>query len=157
MSRTSGLFWRAVFAFIAMPAVVALLIPWLLHPATVPFRPAALPILIVGVVLLLWCVRDFYVAGQGTLAPWEPPKHLVTIGLYQVSRNPMYLAVTVMLAAWAIGFGSITLWAYTAIVMTAFYLRVLTYEEPWLAKTFGAEWVDYRNRVSRWLGRRSSV
>jgi hypothetical protein len=35
-------------------------------------RPGAAPR--VGVGLLLWCVRDFYVAGRGSLAPWAPPR-----------------------------------------------------------------------------------
>lgn len=29
--------------------------------------------LLAGIILLLWCVRELYVVGRGTLAPWEPP------------------------------------------------------------------------------------
>ena len=63
----------------------------------------------------------------------------------------MYLAVLVILIGWAVGFGSLTLALYAAIVAIAFYLRVVTYEEPILARTFGAEWLTYRDRVPRWL------
>ena len=49
--------------------------------------------LLVGSIGLLWCVRDFYVRGRGTLAPWAPPEHLVVIGLYRFTRNPMYIAI----------------------------------------------------------------
>ena len=48
-------------------------------------------LLLPGIGLLLWCVREFYVRGKGTLAPWDPPRHLVASGLYRISRNPMYL------------------------------------------------------------------
>ena len=99
--------------------------------------------------------RDFYVAGQGTLAPWAPPKHLVTVGLYRVSRNPMYLAVLTILIGWAVAFGSVGLGIYAVIVAIAVHLRVVSYEERWLARTFPDEWVAYRARVPRWLGRRS--
>jgi protein-S-isoprenylcysteine O-methyltransferase Ste14 len=154
MPRTSGLFWRSVLAFLALPTVVAFVVPWLLvsHPARV--HTIALPIVALGIVLLLWCVRDFYVAGQGTLAPWAPPKHLVTVGLYRVSRNPMYLAVLTILIGWAAALGSVGLGIYAAIVAIAFHLRVVSYEEPWLARSFPSEWAAYRARVPRWLGRR---
>ncbi len=151
MSRTSGLFWRAALAFLALPTVVAFIVPLLLAPHGLRFHRAALPITALGLALLLWCVRDFYVAGGGMLAPWAPPKHLVQVGLYRVSRNPMYLAVLVILIGWAVGFGSLALTLYAAIVAIAFYLRVVTYEEPVLARTFGADWLGYRARVPRWL------
>lgn len=154
MSR-DGLFWRALFAFLALPTTVAFVIPWLFHPAGARFNRAAVPILALGFVLLVWCVRDFYVAGRGTLAPWAPPKRLVTVGLYRFSRNPMYVAVLTILIAWAVGFHSMGLAAYAVLIALAFHLRVLTYEEPWLARTFGTDWLDYRSRVPRWFGANS--
>ena len=155
MTQASGLFWRALLAFLALPTVVAGVVPWLLAPRGAPFHRSAVIGLILGAGLLLWCVRDFYVAGRGTLAPWAPPTNLVTVGLYRVSRNPMYMAVLVILASWATGFRSITLSGYAAAVSLAFHLRIVWHEEPWLARAFGAEWLAYRARVPRWFGRRS--
>lgn len=152
VTQTRPLFWRALLAFLTLPAVVAGLGPWLLRPRVAAFNATALPIVMLGASLLLWCVRDFYVAGRGTLAPWSPPKHLVTVGLYRVSRNPMYVAVVTILIGWALAYGSRGLAVYAAGVALAFHLRVLTYEEPWLARTFGAGWTAYRARVPRWFG-----
>lgn len=154
VTQTPRLFWRAVVAFVALPTVVAFLVPWLLTPDGAQFHTTALPVIGAGIVLLLWCVRDFYVAGRGTLAPWAPPKHLVTVGLYRVSRNPMYLAVDTIVFGFALGYRAVALWIYAVVVLLAFHVRVVTYEEPWLARTFGAEWLAYRGRVPRWLGRR---
>src|SRR6186997_3144352 len=98
----SGLFWRAVVAFLALPVMVAFVAPWLLRPSHAPVERAGIPLLLVGVILLFWCVRDFYVAGRGTLAPWSPPKRLVIVGLYRYSRNPMYIAVTLILLGWSL-------------------------------------------------------
>jgi protein-S-isoprenylcysteine O-methyltransferase Ste14 len=106
----------------------------------------------VGLVLLLWTVRDFYVAGRGTLAPWAPPKELVVVGLYRVSRNPMYIAVVLVLAGWAIGFRSRDLAIYAAVVAVCFHLRVVFGEEPWLARTHGEKWSRYVDQVPRWFG-----
>lgn len=149
------MFLRALFAFLACPGVVALLVPlciaWNRHPAGAPWFPIGLAMLTLGLSLLLWCVRDFYVAGKGTLAPWSPPRHLVSVGLYRYSRNPMYLAVTMMLAGWALCFWSPTLAIYTGSVMVGFHLRVVFGEEPWLARTHGAAWDEYKSKVPRWL------
>jgi len=151
MTRSGGLFWRALIAFLALPGMVAFVIPWLLRPRNVGIQAIGLLPLIVGTALLLWCVRDFYVAGRGSLAPWAPPEHLVTVGLYRLSRNPMYMAVLTILCGWALTFASRGLWAYAACFAVAFHLRVVLFEEPWLARTHGAAWDAYRARVPRWL------
>ncbi len=148
------MFARAVFAFLACPGIVAIAIPlgWLWTSGRlVVAYPVGLALLAAGFAALLWCVRDFYVAGKGTLAPWAPPARLVVVGLYRYSRNPMYLAVLSVLLGWAVTFGSPGLLIYAAIVAAAFHLRVVLGEEPWLARTHGAEWADYRQRVPRWL------
>jgi protein-S-isoprenylcysteine O-methyltransferase Ste14 len=149
------MFLRALFAFLVLPGVVAILVPlWIIRsrwPANDPWFSIGLVMLVAGFALLLWCVRNFYVAGKGTLAPWSPPRNLVTVGLYRYSRNPMYVAVTMMLAGWALGFWSSTLAIYTGFVMLAFHLRVVFGEEPWLAQTHGAAWDEYKSKVPRWL------
>lgn len=146
---------RALLAFLALPGVVAIAVPaWMaagaLRDGGRVYPVGVLPLL-TGFVLLVWCVRDFYVAGKGTLAPWSPPRHLVTIGLYRHSRNPMYVAVAMMLAGWALAFASWTMAIYAGFVIGAFHLRVVYGEEPWLARTHGAAWDEYRARVPRWL------
>src|SRR5688572_27580962 len=103
MIATDSLFVRAVVALIALPGVVAILVPGLLlRPATTDVSVTGYVVLATGLLLLLWRVRDFYVAGRGTLAPWSPPEHLVKVGLYRRSRNPMYVAVLLMLIGWAL-------------------------------------------------------
>src|SRR3954470_9719937 len=99
--------WRAILAFVALPGMVAILVPAGIAASSLRaggrfHAPGLLP-LAGGFILLLWCVRDFYVAGRGTLAPWAPPRHLVTVGLYRYSRNPMYIAVSLMLLGWSLG------------------------------------------------------
>ena len=148
------LFWQAVLAFLALPGVVAFLIPlvvfvpdWLeLALNWVGFVPLS-----VGIVLLLWTVIEFYVAGRGTLAPWTPPRELVVTGLYRYSRNPMYVAVVLILAGWAVLFRSWPLAVYAAAVALAFHFRVIYGEEPWLARSFGERWVSYKADVPRWF------
>src|SRR5690349_3976719 len=107
------LFWQAVFAFLALPGVIAFVVPALvLRPNGAAFHRIGMVPIVIGTVLLLWCVRDFYVAGRGTLAPWTPPRRLVAVGLYRFSRNPMYIAVITVLIGWAVMFQTTALVVY---------------------------------------------
>lgn len=146
---------RAILAFLALPGVVAYAVPLALGLTTAP-RPLYLPVpaaalVCLGTGLLLWCVREFYVAGRGTLAPWAPPQHLVVSGPYRFSRNPMYVAVLTILAGWYALWGMRSHLIYAAGVLCAVQLRVLLAEEPWAARRFAAEWQAYRERVPRWF------
>lgn len=147
-------FLRAAAAFVACPGMVAAVVPVAFVRASNDLtlvHPAGVVVLAVGLAGLLWCVRDFYVAGAGTLAPWDPPQHLVTVGLYRYSRNPMYVAVALMLLGWALAFASAVLLTYALLVMLAFQLRIVFGEEPWLRRRHGGQWDAYARRVRRWL------
>ena len=63
----------------------------------------------------------------------------------------MYVAVVLILLGWAVGFHSGPITVYGVVVLAAFHLRVVLYEEPQLAKTFADDWTHYRQRVPRWL------
>jgi protein-S-isoprenylcysteine O-methyltransferase Ste14 len=153
----NSLLVRSILAFLALPGVVAFGVPVLLIVRGAPADRRALPLaagtvlLANGTGLLLWCVREFYTAGHGTLAPWEPPRHLVVTGPYRVSRNPMYIAVLLILFGWAALFGSWAIVVYAAAVAPIVHLRVLLHEEPYLARTHGPAWTAYAARVPRWL------
>ena len=148
---------RALLAFLALPGVVAFAVPLLVaHKLQAPLRLGFLAVVLLscGLACLVWCVWAFYSAGRGTLAPWSPPRQLVTHGLYRYSRNPMYWGVLLLLVGWAVLFESNTLGWYAAVVAVAFHLRVVFGEEPWLAQVHGQEWQNYKGKVNRWVGRR---
>ena len=149
-----AMFWKAVFAFVALPGTVAFVVPltiFLPRPPIVLDR-LGLVLVLLGVTLLLSTVREFYVAGRGTLAPWSPPDELVTTGLYGFSRNPMYVAVVLVLLGWAALFHSVALLIYAVAIAVAFHLRVVFGEEPWLAQTHRGSWLRYSAQVPRWFG-----
>jgi protein-S-isoprenylcysteine O-methyltransferase Ste14 len=153
--RMKWLLARAVLWFLALPGTVAFVVPWwLLGPRASGGLVDSLGLLplTVGTGLLLWCVHAFYVSGHGTLAPWDPPRELVATGVYRFSRNPMYVAVVLVLWGWALGFRSRPLAIYALVVMAMFHLRVVFGEEPWLARTHGERWVRYKAQVPRWVG-----
>lgn len=150
------MFGRALLAFLVLPGAVAFIVPpvlALIDPwRTGVFLPGAL-VMLLGMVLLLWCVRDFYVSGKGTLAPWDPPTKLVVVGLYRYMRNPMYVGVITLVVGWSVLLTSPVLMCYALILAGGFHIRVLTHEEPWLESQFGSEWRQYRAQVGRWMPR----
>jgi protein-S-isoprenylcysteine O-methyltransferase Ste14 len=148
------MFTRALIAFLLLPGLAAFIIPaaWLWYTGRIQLdQPIGVVVSAVGFVGLLWCVRDFYVSGKGTLAPWAPPQKLVIGGLYRYSRNPMYVSVALVLLGWAVSFGSPALYIYALLVVTAFHIRVVRGEEPWLARTHGSDWQRYVSQVPRWF------
>lgn len=76
---------------------------------------------------------------------------LVTSGVYRVTRNPMYVALTLLLAAWATWLGGAWVWAgpvLLALWLDRFQIRP---EERAMAARFGDEYQRYRKQVRRWL------
>jgi protein-S-isoprenylcysteine O-methyltransferase Ste14 len=148
---------RAIIAFLALPGVVAGVAPWLIAAGD-PWRGngAAMvggAIYALGFLTVALCAVEFYRAGKGTLAPWSPPKALVTVGLYRWTRNPMYVGLLVAVAGAGVATGSPLLAVYTVLLAFLFHARVTTHEEPWLALRFPEAWRAYELDVPRWLPR----
>lgn len=150
----SQLLFRAITAFTVLPGMVAFAIPIGIGASAgnpVQHSVAAAVVVCAGTVLLLWCAREFYVAGRGTLAPWSPPQRLVISGPYRLTRNPMYVGVITIVLGWSVLWGSRVLIYYALGTLATVYARVRLIEEPWAARSFGSEWETYRGRVRRWF------
>ena len=116
--------------------------------SAVSLLPTALCLFGVGV--LLRCVWDFFATGRGTLAPVDPPKHLVASGLYRFTRNPMYNGVLAALLGSAWLFRSMPLLQYALLMFLIFHVVIVLYEEPTLESQFGERYRAYRRAVPRW-------
>ena len=88
---------------------------------------------------------------MGTLARWDPPQHLVVVGLYRFTRNPIYVGVLLIVGGWSVFSSSPILAAYSLVLALAFHMRVVFGEEQWLAGQLGTEWATYSASVSRWV------
>ncbi|OGF25580.1 MAG: hypothetical protein A2V63_04365 [Candidatus Eisenbacteria bacterium RBG_19FT_COMBO_70_11] len=116
---------------------------------------AGIGVAVAGAALALWCVVTFAWVGRGTPAPFDPPRTLVVQGPYRYLRNPMYLGAALALCGAALFYRSIPLVGYAGLFLLASHGFVAWYEEPTLARVFGAEYEAYRARVGRWLPRGS--
>ena len=136
-----------------LPGMVAGLVPFLIGSYD-PWRHSGgnygmLPI-VLGLLILLRCVWDFYSSGHGTLAHWSPPKRLINNGLYRYTRNPMYTGVALVLLGESLLFASWLLAGYGLVVMLAFNMHIRFVEEPWLKRQWPGEWKEFSERVPRW-------
>jgi uncharacterized protein (DUF952 family) len=143
-----------LFTFV-VPGTVAVYVPLsLAGDLTIgsgPLAIAAWPLLGLGCAIYAWCVWDFASFGRGTPAPIDAPSKLVVRGLYRYSRNPMYVGVLAVILGQAALFEAPRTLLWGVGVGVCFHLFVLLYEEPHLARVFGASYEDYRSRVGRWL------
>jgi protein-S-isoprenylcysteine O-methyltransferase Ste14 len=118
-----------------------------------PIRIVGLASFAAGVLLLLACVWEFARSGRGTLSPVDPPRELVVRGLYRYVRNPMYLAVSLILLGEALASGSNSLFGYWAVFFLLANVFVIGYEEPNLRTRFGESYERYARAVGRWIPR----
>ena len=107
----------------------------------------------VGAIVALSCVATFAVIGQGTPAPFDPPRRLVVRGPYRFVRNPMYIGAGLALSGAALVYRSLSLLGYALVLLIATHLFVVWYEEPTLRRMFGDDYVAYCARVHRWRPR----
>ena len=158
MQRSAAIIGSAIFLVIA-PGTLAVYVPWYLthwHFASPLFpiaRVLGAALIVAGLPILLDSFARFALQGRGTPAPVMPPERLVVTGFYRYVRNPMYVAVTALIAGQGLLFGSVTVLEYGAIVWAGFFLFVLAYEEPALGEQFADEYKRYRANVRRWLPR----
>lgn len=149
--------------FVLAPGVVAGLVPWWLtgwqerhpQPYWAPLRVVGVLLLAAGTVVLVQSFVRFVGEGIGTPAPIAPTEHLVVGGLYRYVRNPMYLAVEATIIGQALVLGQPALLLYAAAVGIAVAMFVHWYEEPTLARQFGAHYEAYQQGVPGWWPRRS--
>lgn len=104
-----------------------------------------------AVAIWLYCSRLFSRIGKGTPFVTEPPRHLVTAGLYRHSRNPIYVAHVAFLLGWFMRSGHVILLLYTGVVVALIHAVVVRWEEPGLRERFGEAYVRYTQSVPRWL------
>ena len=153
-------------AIMALPFMVSIVIPVLIYQRSKPWFPLdQLPdlwtkilgglFLLLGLFLFVKSIDLFIRIGKGTLAPWNPTRHIVVKSLYRYMRNPMLLGVNLILLGEALLFrsGHLLIWNLSFLILNHFYF--IYKEEPDLEKRFGEEYLEYCRNVPRWIPRLS--
>lgn len=149
---------KSLLFLIVVPGMVAGYVPLALLRKGPQFETGilaylAIPLWLVGGVILLWSFWNFLHEGRGTPAPVDPPKELVAVGFYRYVRNPMYVGIFLILLGHFLWFKFASLIIYLVIAFVIVHLFVTLYEEPTLKRKFGAAYENYLRRVPRWIPR----
>jgi protein-S-isoprenylcysteine O-methyltransferase Ste14 len=115
-------------------------------------QPLAAVLALAGAAIAILAVISFRRA-RTTVHPLHPEtaSALVASGIFQLSRNPMYLGLLLILLGWAVFLASSPAFAFpVAFILLMNRLQIIP-EEKALAAKFGAGFAAYRSKVRRWL------
>jgi len=135
--------------FLALGVVLDLIWPAAVIP-DLPQYVVGFAFIALGVALLTLCVRRFRAAGTN-VETHKPSNLVVTEGPYRISRNPIYLALTLIYAG--IGVAGDLPWVLALLLplVALMHYGVIVREEAYLEQKFGAEYQRYKERVRRWF------
>ncbi len=137
-------------------ALVCLVVALALHfvmpePRTVYVHHVLGLLLTAGGIGLSFYAAALFQALDTTKNPYGEPSKLVTPMPYTFTRNPMYLGLTTALVGLAVFFGSVVMLLAPAVFFTVIDRVVIPQEEQTMERRFGAEYLEYKGRVRRWL------
>ena len=108
--------------------------------------------IVVGLIIDLWSVGLFW-KEKTTISPLQPDNSISIVedGMYQYSRNPMYLGMLIILLGVAILLGSLSPLFCLPLFVIIITTQQIIPEEMTLTNKFGQVYLDYKHRVRRWL------
>ena len=139
------------FSILLVGVAIDHFIPLHFLPDTLVVRFAtAAPFFVIALLTGVWALS--------TLRRWSTSPEfgvavtaLVQDGPYRLSRNPLYVALVLVLAGFSVALNNLWL-AFGVLLLVALLDRlVIAREEHFLAELFGAEYLSYRQRVRRWM------
>jgi protein-S-isoprenylcysteine O-methyltransferase Ste14 len=105
---------------------------------------------VAGFALAFLAARRFRLTGTSVI-PGEPASALVTVGVYRVTRNPMYIGFILLYFGLSIVLTSVWILLLLIPVVLVLHRGVVLREEAYLARKFGDDYTRYAERVPRWL------
>ncbi len=151
--------WQIFEVVVGIPflAGIGLQFVW---PIAFPFQRLKLIFVLSGILMVLAGIllvsltrREFSRHAQPT-DPGFSTSRIITTGVFSYSRNPLYLGGFLFLLGIDLGFG-IT-WGLVSLIpaLVACRFILILIEEKYLAAKFGDEYLMYKTRVHRWIGRK---
>jgi protein-S-isoprenylcysteine O-methyltransferase Ste14 len=134
---------------LASGAVIQFARPLPFLPATFAV-PLGVPLVVIAIALFAYAVTTFRSAGTPVPAR-KPTTVIVRTGPYRFSRNPIYLAFSLFQFGIANWVNSVWLLATLVGAVALVHHVVIRREEQYLERRFGAQYLDYKARVRRWL------
>ena len=103
-----------------------------------------------GICIILFSQYSLKRAGTN-IGPTRPTTKIVSTGIYAYSRNPIYAALCLILIGVGIRENSVIIAASIIPLVVMLYWAVIQKEEAYLENKFGEEYLQYKNKVRRWV------
>ncbi len=119
----------------------------------IPIRIVGAFVGIIGVIVFIISVltmQDSWRAGVSK----EEKTELVTGGIYQISRNPAFLGFDLVYIGMVMMFFNWGLLVTSIFAVVMLHLQIVNVEEDFLMEVFGEEYLEYKEKVCRYLGRK---
>lgn len=135
---------------VPLTEVLSIYIYYSLSPGVLRYAGAVIAMAgdIVFIISVL-TMKDSWRAGVSETDKTE----LVTDGIYQISRNPAFLGFDLVYIGILLMFFNWILLIVSAFAILMFHLQIVYVEEVFLEETFGDEYIRYKKKVHRYLGR----
>ena len=137
--------------------LLALLLQWGLHRFLPVARLLPEDWSVLGLVPIVAGVGVMVVAAwqftktKTAINPFGQPSALVTGGVFRASRNPMYLAMIVILLGAALAWGTLSPFLVPPLLTWLLSRKFIVMEEAKLIEIFGLDYERYKGQVGRWL------
>jgi protein-S-isoprenylcysteine O-methyltransferase Ste14 len=115
-----------------------------------PFNYAGIVLILIGIILNILADKIFK-DQKTTVKPDQKPTSLIDYGPFRISRNPMYLGMTLFLIGTGIFLGSIISFVGAIFFIAAMEILFIPDEEKLMSEAFGEEFENYKNKVRRWI------
>jgi protein-S-isoprenylcysteine O-methyltransferase Ste14 len=139
--------------------LIAVFVGVLLHALVFPL-PLHLPLLarvamslllaVFGVSLIAAAIRHFRRTGQDP-KPWKSTPEIVSMGIYRLTRNPMYVGMALIQLSIGVGLGNGWILLLLPLALLVIYTSAIRHEEAYLERKFGETYTRYKASVRRWL------
>jgi protein-S-isoprenylcysteine O-methyltransferase Ste14 len=136
-------------ASILVGGLIQFAAPLLLLPQSLAL-PVGASLVVVAIGLFASAVAKFRAAGTPVPAR-KPTTAIVRTGPYRFSRNPIYLAFSLLQLGIAIWVNSLWLLATLVVAVALMHYVVIPREEQYLERRFGSQYLEYKASVRRWL------
>ena len=124
-------------------------LPYPLLPSAIQFRFGA-AIVIASIAIIPATIACFRAAGT-SIHVHQPTTAIITGGVYRFSRNPIYLAMTLLILGIGVAVDGIWVVAMLAPTLIVMHYGVIAREERYLESKFGEEYLNYKHSVRRWI------
>ena len=140
-----------IATFVIVPVqLCAIVFGWSHMPSGARFSGFLIAMLGDAVFLIsVWTMRDSWRAG----IPEKDRTALVTDGIYAYSRSPAFLGFDCMYIGVFLLYANVLTGLCTAFAIVMLHMQILQ-EEKFMTATHGAEYLAYKSKVFRYLGRK---